>query len=572
MSRTVNSGWAATSFVLAVTVSWSLYFGWDVVITQGSLPSPDSFSRINRIIASIEAGQILGHVPRDNSGAVVPLHWSHLLDVMILALTLPLWPFLGFDQALRIGAAAVGPLTCALAAWTAMGAARIAGLSPWPASCAGLLSGLSTGVFAYGAFGRTDHHLLILAIATATLSLAWQARELGPRRAAWAGVLAGLGGWTSPEMMPFAVLGWAVAILGDTARDGRVGRRATLYAASYLATALVALILDPPDAGRLAVVYDRLSRPIVEQALLMTAVALIGARLSPVGTAPWPTAIIGAVVALCAIGPWAALYPQFFQGSAEYSEEAWRRIWAFNGELFSPFVDPGLFAFFLAVPLFVLPIACALLLAKRRTPLDVLVVVGALFVLYLGCRHIRLTFYPQQAAAIAMAIMLARATASAPALRRFLVLTLATLVLAFVPMAGLAIFGESKTSAVGGKDCDPGSAAAALAPFAGRVVLSPYMDSPELVYFTNALTVAGPYHRAERQILDSLDAYETRDFAGPAPPAAFAKTRAAAVLVCTRQDHIAGTLGAALRDGRPPAWLEERPVAARSGYRFYVVR
>lgn len=558
--------------VLAVAVSWSIHSGWDVVITQGSLPSPDSFTRINRIIASIEAGQILGHVPRDNSGAVVPLHWSHLLDVMILALALPLWPFLGFDQALRIGAAAIGPLTCALAAWTAMRAARIAGLSPWPAACAGLLSGLSTGVYAYGSFGRTDHHLLMLAIATASLSLAWEARELGPRRAAWAGVLAGLGVWTSPEMMPFAVLGWAVTILGDTARDGRIGRRATLYAAAYLATAIVALVLDPPTAGRFAVVLDRLSRPIVEQALLMTAVALIGARLSPASTAPWRAAIISAVAALCAIGPWAVIYPQLLYGGGVSSEEGWRRIWVNNGELFSPFVDRGQFAFFLAVPLVVLPIACALLLAKRRTPLDVLVVIGALFMLYLGCRSIRLTIYPQQAAAIAMAIMLAWATASMPALRRFLVLTLATLVLAFLPMAGLAVFGVSKTNAVGGKDCNPGSASAALAPFAGRVVLSPYMDSPELVYFTKVLTVAGPYHRAERQILDSLDAYETRDFAGPAPPAAFARTRAAAVLVCTHQDHIEGTLGAALRDGRPPAWLEERPVAERSGYRFYVVR
>jgi hypothetical protein len=119
--------------------------------------------------------------------------------------------------------------------------------------------------------------------------------------------------------------------------------------------------------------------------------------------------------------------------------------------------------------------------------------------------------------------------------------------------------------------CDPRPLTRELEPLAGQIVLTPFSDAPEILYFTRVITVAGPYHRAERQIMRSLDALEETKFAG-AMPASFAATNARAVLICTRDREKSGSFAAALKEGRPPDWLVERPLDPKSGYRLYLVR
>lgn len=569
ITATDSAPWLACALVAVLALTWPICFGWGTVVVHGSLPNPDSFTRINRIFASIEAGHVLSYVPRDNSGVPVPLHWSHLLDIAILALALPLIPHFGLADALRLGGAMIGPVTVAAYSLSAMYAVRVA-TGHWRlAAVAGVSSALATGALSYGALGRADHHVLLATLATLTLTFAWRAGTDGARPARIAGFIAAMGMWISPEMLPFSLIGWAIAITGDGMREGRVGERATGYALVNLTVLAIALALDPPAHGLWAPEIDRLSRPFVELAAMMAAASLIAGRFMPASDRTWTAVILGATVAAAAVLPWVWMYPQLLHGAeGVFSAEGWRRIWADNGEIKSPLGNAASFCFFYAVPLAILVLATAWLLLRRRGPLDVLAAVIVLFALYLGYRYIRLTIYPQQAAAIALAVMLAWAMRPLAAGRAVVTSGVIVIALAVLPWAGSIAFNEGKPAVV---RCDAQSVAPALAPFAGRIVLSPYMDAPSLIYFTDVLTVAGPYHRAERRILNSLDAYEARDFAAAAPPA-FRRTGAVAVLVCTRKQQAPHTLGAALAAGNPPAWLQEERVPSSSGYRLYALR
>src|SRR5262245_42684072 len=162
----------AMLLVALLGIAWSVKSGWDVVVLQQALPSPDSYTRLLRLLGSIEAGQILHHVPRDNSGAIVPLHWTHLLDALILLLALPLLPFMSLAEALRWAGAAVGPATAAAAGLAAMQALRAITGRTEGAIVAGVLAVLGTNVFCYAAFGRADHHVLMGTLAILTVMLA----------------------------------------------------------------------------------------------------------------------------------------------------------------------------------------------------------------------------------------------------------------------------------------------------------------------------------------------------------------------------------------------------------------
>jgi hypothetical protein len=538
---------------------------------SGLLVDTDSYTRLSRIAASLEGGSVFAHIPRDNSGHVVALHWSHLLDAVILFLALPLWPFVGESEALRLAGAALGPISAMAASLAAIWAARVMGASVQAAFAAGILAALSPAITGYGAFGRADHHVLLGAVAIVCPMLAGMDRRFRFGTAAlWGGMAAGLGLWLSPEILPFVLLAWAYAMLRDIDDGGRIGNRTRDFGAALLAIVVLALLIDPPPSGRWAVEIDRLSRPFVELAALMMAVALLGRYVPRLAAGSWPAAIAAGALAGLAVGIWVLIYPAILRGAeGVFSAEAWLRIWRTNNEMRSPLETANDTAVFLVVPLTILVAAVALLLWRRPRPTDVLAVIAMAFVAYMACRHVRLAIYLQLAAAVAAALLLDFMASRLPALHQRLAIIVATFALATAPYVGGFFFPASSAAAADG--CDARAAAADLSDFAGKVVLSPINDAPALLYFSKIITVAGPYHRAEQRILNVMDAYAERDFRA-ATPDSFRKTGAVAVLVCAKQAHDSGTLAEALARGAPPSWLKEVPIRPASGFRLYAVQ
>ncbi|MCW5746814.1 MAG: hypothetical protein KIT36_11525 [Alphaproteobacteria bacterium] len=560
------------ALVALLAVAFAMPVGARLGVMGGLLVDTDSYTRLSRILASLEAGALLDHIPRDNGGIAIALHWTHLLDAVILVLALPLWPILGEAKAVHWAGVALSPLTAAGAAVAAMYAARILSARASSAMTAGVLAALSHSIVNYGTVGRPDHHVLLGGLGILAPILAYARPAVGPARPAlWSGVASGLALWISPEILPFALLAWAVAIVADTETDGRFGRRATDFAGAFLAVLVVAMLIDPPSSGRWSVEMDRLSRPFVELAGLMAAVSL-AARFLPAQRHPWPAAMVAGVVAALAVVPWLLLYPTLLQGAqGVFSAEGWLRIWRTNSEMRSPLLAANDIAVSLAVPLIVLGAAMATLLWHRRRPIDVLALAGTALLVYLACRYIRLTIYLQLGAAVAAALLLDHVASCMPAATRRMAVVVITFCLALAPYIANALVPPIPDENSGTDGCDARAVAPDLAPFAGRVVLTWLNDAPALLYFSKITVAAAPYHRAERRIFDVLDSFAATSFADRAPDA-LRRTGATAVLVCSTQSFKAGSLGEALAKGQAPAWLSPVPISPSSKYKLYVVR
>jgi hypothetical protein len=185
--------------------------------------------------------------------------------------------------------------------------------------------------------------------------------------------------------------------------------------------------------------------------------------------------------------------------------------------------------------------------------------------------HIRFAMYLELASVVALGVVIEIVSRREAARAWRLALLAAWLGLLFGPYVLSSALPSEKSANRQDGSCDPRPLTRELEPLAGQIVLTPFSDAPEILYFTRAITVAGPYHRAERQILRSMDAFDETKFAGTIP-ASFAATHATAVLMCTRDRVKPGTFAAALKEGRPPDWLVERPLDPKSGYRLYLVR
>src|SRR5271155_2139140 len=85
-------------------------------VLHGNLLNPDSYMRLDRLHDILARHAPLHVVLRDASGAGAILHWSHLLDSLLLLLALPLRPLLSQSAGLHIAAVLLGPLAMGLLA------------------------------------------------------------------------------------------------------------------------------------------------------------------------------------------------------------------------------------------------------------------------------------------------------------------------------------------------------------------------------------------------------------------------------------------------------------------------
>src|SRR6516165_2345107 len=83
-------------------------------VLGGELFNPDSYMRLVRIEEGLLTGHIGHVVANDGSGAGTLLHWSHLLDSLLVLMAAPLEPLLGWHRALFIASATSGPVSVGL--------------------------------------------------------------------------------------------------------------------------------------------------------------------------------------------------------------------------------------------------------------------------------------------------------------------------------------------------------------------------------------------------------------------------------------------------------------------------
>jgi hypothetical protein len=547
-------------------------------VLHGELVNPDSYMRLVRIEAMLPMRRGVDIVARDGSGAGTLLHWSHLLDSLIVALASPLSLALGPHDALRWAAAAAGPLSMgalgAAIAWAAAPFANRRWLWLGP-----VLAAVSPAIASYGLPGEAHHHVLLVLVATVIAG--WNARMLTgrvPTTAGWSlGAWAGLGIWLSPEAMPFVLMGFLALWLGWVMQPQRT-YLADGVANTGLAFLLVtgaAFAVDPSPAGYGAVEIDRLSIIYVVLAVLCCGVGLSAVaieRLRLMGAARPALAI--AIASACG-AVWFSLYPAVLRGPAGLMDGGSAAAFFGGIDEMQPVRSLGEAVQYLLGGA-VAASALGWFAWRGRSWLMLYVTGCAIVLLLLGATHERFAAYAAAAASLLLPVMVTRIEQAQttwppvlPAAARLGVVALCLLATRADGLTSTASARETDTA-----DCSVSHLARMLRPFAGQVVLADANDTPELLYRTGILTAGSLYHRNVAGFLRLRAAW--RSLPSPTEPAAVRATGAVAVLACRHKARSAlvadlppDTLLDRLARGETPPWLTEVAADPASGNVLY---
>ncbi len=547
------------------------------VIQSGRLPDTDAYTRTLRIERLATTGDWHDStLPQLNAPGGLSLHWTRPLDVLVLAPALAVAAAgVELRSAIFWTGAALPPLVHLLCAFAAAWAARAVwpGPAAWFAAGAILLNPVIG--FAYGAFGQTDHHILVLLAALLALGAALRALldPAGHRFAVAAGGALGIGLWISPEMLVLAVpvltafgAAWVLRPGLPGAEAGRQGCRA---AVAMLATAAFALAIERPPADWLSGDYDKLSAQHVLIAGLAAAAFAVLAAVPDRLARPLRLAL-GLATAAAAAALLLAAYP----GALRASEAAADPDVAV---LFLPHVaemqplrlslhgahDLLLYAGGL-VGVLVLPA----LLRQGRWPAAVVLALAMATTGAATLLHRRFAIDLAAVTALAAPGFVLLASRIGPKLVRAPALAAAMLLAVAPPFAGLA-FPADDARQREARACDwPGLAdwlAAAPLPAGPRplIVTDSWRATPELAWRTPYLFVVSPYHRAGDGFRDTADTFNATEDA--IARAILARRGATHLLLCTAARPAwhgpaePGQLSARLSAGATPAWLT--PVA-----------
>ena len=546
--------------LFAIAVAFDLLGGWREIphVVRGGLFNPDSYMRLDRIEAGLRAGHIGYWIPR--AGFV--LHWSHLLDSLLLAAAAPLVPLLGWHRALFSAGAVSGPVSVGLlavaVAWA--GAPLSEPRFRWWASVA---VGMAPAIEGYGRLGVIHHHVLLVVVAVMVAGYAFRAAA-GERRCGMAaGAWFAFGLWLTPEIWPFGIL--ALGALGVGWLTGVAGTGRALAVAGVTTSVLVGAILpvDPPPgaAGAIGVAFDHVS--VVHLALAL-AVAAVGAGLEGIdraGLVGGRRAALGIGVGCCLIGAWVAIFPRAVAGPAGMSTAPGAGLMLAAISEMQPVVRPALVATFLLGGFF--GVAGAGWIAWRRR--SWLAAYGAgcgLVVLALGFRYVRFSPYGEALGAAMLPPVLTAMDGEVV----WRVGLLAVLLL--LPRVAPAFAAAPRVAG-----CALEGVAARLAPDAGQMVLASADLTPALLYRTRVRVVGGLYVRDVAGFLRGRAAWRA-DVVPRGPgarvPEAVRASGASLVLFCRRASGSPGaTLAGALARGRAPPWLRLLWYDRASGFALY---
>lgn len=554
-------------------------FHWREV-AAGDLLNPDSYMRLVRLDAILAAHAPIHVVARDGSGTGTVLHWSHLLDSLLLVMALPLAPFLTEHDALHWAGVALGPLSAgALGAALAWAAAPLS--DPAWRWIAALFGVLAMPIAAYALPGVVHHHILLALSGVMCAGWAGRAGTLGAAAGWRLGAWACFGLWLSPETMPVILMAFIGVGLGWLLQPGERRWSEALAAATTVFAVLVglALAVDPPYGNPLAPQIDRLSVIWLVLALLGTAAGWWFRLLDRLALPPGKRALLGGLLAAAAAVVWLALFPGVLGGPEGVLNGAHPHAFDGIAEMLpiTTFADAMLFL----LPGVFAAIVASMLAVRQRSWLYAYVAVCVLLLLLAAVMHRRFSTWSACAGAIAVPIALShigatlgtRAPLAAMAARLSLLLFLLIAPFAGFLIAQPAAAKQARTL----QPCSIRKAAGMLQPYAGQIVLADVNDTPELLYRTQLLTVGSLYHRDEAGYLRLRAAW--RSTRTDAEPPAVQATGATLVLFCERARRSfmvtelpTDTLWDQLSRGAPPRWLTEIAADPVSGFRLFRIR
>jgi hypothetical protein len=539
--------------ILAISGRLSL-----TAVLGGELFDPDSYMRLVRIEEGLRAGHIGHVVSNDGSGAGTVLHWSHLLDSLLVLMAAPLEPLLGWHRALFIASATSGPVSVGLLglalAWAAAPLADRRWL--WAAS---LATGLMPPVVTYGLLGVGHHHVLMAAALALTVGWVGRAVLRQPNAGLRAGVAAAAAIWLTPETMPLLLAAFGLLMITwlNQPADRKLAWPIGECGFGFAVVLALAFVADPPPEI-LAVKIDRLSIVYVG---LGTALCVAGSIVVALGRSllsdtsrRW----LGIGLTSLPLLVWGALFPAVLHGPDGLMDAASAQ--AFLGDI----AEMQAIRDFSQATLLLLPGTIAVVYAAIRAIRTRSLEWGYGAVIGLACVglgqwHIRFAMYPACLAAALLPIVLTDASRlSRPAVRP-IARVAAWLGFVLLPVV-LGVI--SHPAAAAGRVCRVADAVLLLAPHAGAIVLSSPNDVPELLYRTQIKTVGSLYHSNVSAYLRLRAAW--RSLPSSTEPEALRETGANFILVCPGAPTLrfvdephGDTLWERLGAGRVPPWLEE---------------
>lgn len=561
---------------LIVAVHPALVFGGVLPLENGgrwdALWDPDSYARLLRVEQLLNGGGWWNpRLDRLAPPEGMPIHWTRLLDLVLLAGALPLVPALGWAKAVLWFGIVLGPLLhlagLPLLSWASRPALSDRGFLVAAAAYA-LMRPLLNVFMA----GQIDHHGLL-----ALLTLAMMACLLRGRPTL-AGGLVGLAVWASPEGLVVAAV--PVLWLGIEWLLGRRDAAAALLAFTTgmtLAT-WAALVVERPPRQWLVPDLDRLS---VAQAgiaaVLLAGAAALGRIPDRLGDAARGWA--AAAIALSGLAVLALLFPGLVGDPYDQVSDTVRRQIVDHINAERPFLPrtPGHAYWFLIdlgpmlLPALWLPLALRRGAGKNAPRLRLQLLALLIFCAYAVARMRGATY-------VGIVAALPLAEAAVVLARRHLALAVVGVgwfVAAALGIERLALDRPARW--VVDRPC----AFEAVAPFLDGppgAVFTDIWSGPELAWRTARPSMAGPYHVAAAAIGDVARALESVDD-GDAR-AVMRKHGVRYVVLCRRNSPYPGEtlqqhpdwLATRLFLDRVPGWLAPVPLPAELAAGFLVLR
>ncbi len=588
--------WAALHAMLGKTVAAPVF--------DGHLLGPDGYMRLVRI------GELLGGtgwheslIARSNAPYGDALHWTRPMDMIILTVAALASPFTDDTQALFFAGAVTSPIVAFFACIAVAWAARPV-LGRDRAILAALIFLLQPGVLSYTMLGRADHHSLqfvafILCIG-ATLRLLADRQSV--RTAIAAGAIYGVALWVSIELLLLVGLCQATLATVWLWRDRAFTRNQLIVAGTFLATVLVALIIERPVTSWFDIEYDRLSIVHVALAAIVAGfwLALYQNGHNRADTMLRTRMSVAGLAGIASLGVFGLFFPDFFAGPFASVDPRILPIWHDQVAELRPLVPTdmkslGRFLFFIGAGLPCLIFLGFILWRERTHPASLrwaflTLVLGVYFILSL--KHLRFAPFTEIASVWALAEMVGRLMKWSEHVltgaRQFAVKCGATFfIILGALMSGTFVLAVTPDKAIDEKhpECEVANIADLLNDGSGLgakpAVVGGLLDhGPEILYRTSHSVVGAPYHRNGDGIWDSYRLLAATD---DAESQEIVQRRDIGIIVICPSvaerrfyldDDEPGRLYNRLLADNPPDWLTPVPTdgEATSGFRIYSVR